>query len=272
MSLATKISNFKRDAKVKIGELTYEIHKTHNQKKRLDKHTLRLELATFLTLLDYPYDNISDSDYFLDWTDIKIEKEIDYLYARASMSEFPEITYVGNKPVVLSEEGIFFEGNVIGDHDHYSNEILHIDTTSQLGVSNVKAAIDALAADRLKPYKAKVIESTLKTITDVVSVSLIDAPGVNQAIKVEFVMPLGNASNGYNRNVFLRYAGEDENICQIPIQNSVSKWIPISPSGQYVEANKAIVLAADGTVTTGTNDLFIIIYYRIINLSGYVEK
>jgi len=120
----------------------------------------------------------------------------------------------------------------------------------------------------LTAAKLEVASADLLSIDAVTPFTVFAAPGATNGIKVISLMVQGYASNGYNRDLQLKYANGDV-IAVIPITNQEAKVYDITIGNVKVEKNDAIVLAADGAVTGGSNDLQLNISYITETFSGY---
>lgn len=103
MSVATQITSFIADAQYQIGQLTYKIDELKDRnnadEQMADFQTKRLQLYAFLFFVYEDRVNIHDGTNFLNWTDKQVIEEIQYLRWKCGMDDFPNLSWVGHRPV-----------------------------------------------------------------------------------------------------------------------------------------------------------------------------
>lgn len=106
MDINQSISDFLRDAQYRIAEISIELDKSDyplNSKKYTDLYDIREQLIVFMDTLYNARYSFHDSKYrIMDWTDLEIEKEIEYMRYWSGVSEIPYLTFTAYYPWIVN--------------------------------------------------------------------------------------------------------------------------------------------------------------------------
>ena len=128
---------------------------------------------------------------------------------------------------------------------------------------------DQTHATKIAPIKLQ--SSTLLSLTGSNSIELLSAPGAGMSIAVERVWFKKNASGGYNDNGFIKFDGATDPIEIIPLIDTEDKYDSVTVGDIPFDTNKALVFSSFQAISGGTNDLEMLILYRILTFGNYTE-
>lgn len=119
----------------------------------------------------------------------------------------------------------------------------------------------------------KITKATLDTmVDDSVLVDVLGAPGANKINRPILVLAKGASSGGYDNDIFLRWETEAVPLCKLPTTNNTNNWVPITPGNVAFEENIKLQLQAPAAgISGGTIDLYLVILYQQIDVSGFTD-
>ena len=106
MTIEQSISDFLRDGQYRIGEITVQLNESElsrNSDEYNKLWTMRHDLIQFIDILYNARYSFIDNKYrFLDWTDLEIQKEIEYLRYWSGVNEIPYFSFVAYYPWIVN--------------------------------------------------------------------------------------------------------------------------------------------------------------------------